>query len=1182
MTFPGITIATLAATLAAPPHGDLDPEALGAFLDPIFAATMAAEHVPGAAIAIVHDGRIVFARGYGVAQIDGKPVDPENTLFRIGSVSKAVTALGIVRQIDRGLIGLDDDVNTHLKAIRVDDRYPQPVTFEHLLTHTGGFDQFGRDRNFTDATERPDLASFLRRDLRRIRPPGRTPCYDTYGISLAGYAAAERAGGDYATYMRREVFEPLGMSRTWVEVPDAHRGDLAIGYSWADGAYVEQEYEYYASLPASSIDSTVTDMARLMIAVLGDGSNAHGRLYGPAAAARVKQPQFRVHPEIPGFAWGFWEAFRYGRRLMTHGGTMRGYSCDLQLYPDDDLGVFVIASRDSETGPATRLAGMVCERLGERWFPGQTQPDPVPPGDPLPIDTARFAGRYAGNLYCHTCEGDGWPPPDYVPTFEAVGPGVLRSPTRRYYAVEPLLFKDETGRFILAFTEDAQGHIASMSFNLASPGNTSEKIGEQLMIEVLGPDWSEQASSLVGFYHRVHERWAEAAAIDAALADRADPGSPGEAFSRFRAGEYYARAGAVDPALRNLTRAREVAMKIAAEGGPLAQRASTIARRTFFFEIAAHSQAGDRDAAFALIDEVMERFGLPSGKIVEDLRESPLFANLLDDPRFDALAREGVDALAGFGWSLVNLDLEVDVRPGEDRILLGGRAVYRLELDSTDTLTLGVNSRGPWMEWDAVRTPGATTSALLNQTMPMLPPARMAVITSGQPWSRGDEVTVEFELHSTGEGMQFEISEEIAFASWVTVWYPAPLPDIAAGESLTSGLVAAPGTMRMIMPASWRAVTNGEMLDREVRGDRAMETWRVEDALARSYSVGAYKAGVYDTSGRKVGIYLLSDKPDSAEDQAQILADAVRVMAERFGPYPYQQFSIAEVPAWVDGFGASSEQGFIMTRPGFLAVPGGNLPLFAHEAAHGWFGNLVGTSGRGGHLLSEGLAQYGAVVAIEALEGPAAATTFLRFSRTGYVPSQCAEGYFRILREGRDAPISKMADGGGVNHTIVDAKGHWIFHMLRRRVSDEVFFSTVRALLDEHAGGEMSLDQWRAAFTAAAPDRELGKFFRQWLDQAGAPVLDLDYRANGDGTVTVEITQAQPGEAYHLELDLEITDDDGRAHRHTVTVRGPVSTFMLPARGVQSITMDPDHALLIWTPEYGPRPTIGQRGNGPS
>ena len=98
MTFPCITIATLAATLAAPPHGDLDPEALGAFLDPIFAETMAAGHV----LAIVHDGRIVFARGYGVAQIDGKPVDPENTLFRIGSVSKAVTALGIVRQIDRG------------------------------------------------------------------------------------------------------------------------------------------------------------------------------------------------------------------------------------------------------------------------------------------------------------------------------------------------------------------------------------------------------------------------------------------------------------------------------------------------------------------------------------------------------------------------------------------------------------------------------------------------------------------------------------------------------------------------------------------------------------------------------------------------------------------------------------------------------------------------------------------------------------------------------------------------------------------------------------------------------------------------------------------------------------------------------------------------------------------------
>ena len=158
MTFPCITIAALAATLAAPPQGDLDPEALGAFLDPIFAETMAAEHVPGAAIAIVHDGRIVFARGYGVAQIDGKPVDPENTLFRIGSVSKAVTALGIVRQID--LSGDLDAVYAKMMSMKTQggDEYVGWVLHDALSTMSWSADPDALDTSCTVSMTRPPFA----------------------------------------------------------------------------------------------------------------------------------------------------------------------------------------------------------------------------------------------------------------------------------------------------------------------------------------------------------------------------------------------------------------------------------------------------------------------------------------------------------------------------------------------------------------------------------------------------------------------------------------------------------------------------------------------------------------------------------------------------------------------------------------------------------------------------------------------------------------------------------------------------------------------------------------------------------------------------------------------------------------------------------------------------------------
>jgi hypothetical protein len=333
--------------------------------------------------------------------------------------------------------------------------------------------------------------------------------------------------------------------------------------------------------------------------------------------------------------------------------------------------------------------------------------------------------------------------------------------------------------------------------------------------------------------------------------------------------------------------------------------------------------------------------------------------------------------------------------------------------------------------------------------------------------------------------------------------------------------------------------------------------------------------------GMDVSLYLLSEGLPNPRANVESLGLALKAMEDRWGPYPYPSYAIAEIPNHEGHFGASSEQGFIMVKPFFLQVPGGNLPLFAHEAAHGWWGNTVGTKGPGSLLCSESLAQYGAVIAAERVWSPAHATEFLRFSRPGYVPDQCARGYFEIWRQGKDKPLAELVSGGGSDHTLSDAKGHWVFHMLRRRVGDETFFAVMRGLIAEFDGRTMTLDDVRARFVAAAPDARLPQFFAQWLDRTGAPVLRSEWHMTGDG-VALTITQMQDGAPYDLDLDVRIARGDAPPRTERVRVHEREHTFQLAAaERVTGIALDPDHALLVWKPEYGPAPVPGLEGLEP-
>ncbi len=623
------------------PAGPLDEQGLAEFLAPILAESMAAEHVPGAAVVVVGDGTVLFASGYGVADVETKrPVDPGTTLFRIGSISKALTALGVMSLADRGKVALDQDVNRYLSKVRVDERFEEPVTLDHLLTHTGGFDQIGAGRNFTVASERPSLEAFLARDLRRIRPPGRQSCYDTYGISLAGCVAGAVSGLGYEKFMRQEVFEPLGMTRTYVEAPAELLEHLARGYSFEAGRYVTQPYEYYASTPASSIDSTALDMARLMIAVLGDGSNEHGRLYGAATSELVERPQFRYRPELPGFTHGLWEEFQSGQRLIHHGGTMRGYSAEMALLPEYDLGIFVCLNRDSETGPPTRLTETVVSRLVSAWFPRPPARETSSPGKPLSIDTARFAGIYVDSLFCHLCdEGEGWWP-DSLQVLTSAGPGMLRDGALELVAVEPLVFASADGQLKYFFQEDSKGRLLSYVSTDRAPGTTFERLDERLLEELFGPDWKAEPRGLTAAWLRWSERWEEAAQAYEFIAAHRPENSLPRLMAQIRAGSSWVRVGEGAKAADHLVPALEALITIVAGNDARARYLEDEVLRTELNLLAALALTERVDQAFELLESMNERGSFADPEAMELLQGEDVFEILRLDPRFPDLVAE--------------------------------------------------------------------------------------------------------------------------------------------------------------------------------------------------------------------------------------------------------------------------------------------------------------------------------------------------------------------------------------------------------------------------------------------------------------------------------------------------------------------------------------------------------------
>ena len=396
--------------------------------DRYVAQAMAAWETPGLSIAVVKDGKVVMAKGYGVRKLgESTPVDAA-TVFATGSISKTFTAAAVAALIARDRMNWDDRVIDHLPGFRLYDPYvTREIRIRDLLCHRSGLPP-GEMLWYYSTFDRREI---LRR-LQYLEPE--TGFRSRFGYQnlmfvAAGEAVAAASGMSWDTFVAETFFRPLGMTSTSTTV-DALGGDVATPHASVDGKIQPIAWLNVDNIaPAGGVNSSAADLAKWMLFRLSDGVNGDDPVLRPADVAEMRTPQTIIpvtasrQTAIPetlfrayGLGW-FLEDYR-GVHLVYHGGRIDGMSARLTLVPEKQLGIAILTNRGQSDLPNAlsyrlldaylgapprdwsadmlRLAEERTEKRAEerKALLAQQVPD-TKPSLPLP----RYAGAYESTLY---------------------------------------------------------------------------------------------------------------------------------------------------------------------------------------------------------------------------------------------------------------------------------------------------------------------------------------------------------------------------------------------------------------------------------------------------------------------------------------------------------------------------------------------------------------------------------------------------------------------------------------------------------------------------------------------------------------------------------------------------------------------------------------------------------------
>ena len=459
----GLTGVAVAPTAAQDPVADPEGQAQIGLFSAWLEGQIEYRGLPGIVVGVVSDQDLVWAEGFGHADLDGDRRMDVDTRFRMASHSKLFTATAIMQLREQRKVRLDDPVTDYLPWFTFQLAAPDdpPLTIEHLLTHSSGLPREAgshwSDLDFPTAAEVRDLMS----DRQAAFSPEVRWKYSNLAYTIAGMVVQQVSGLSWAAYLQQNIFNPLGMSSSSVDTEDAK---MATGYGirMPDGSRAVMPFvDARGMAPATGLTSTVEDMARFVSAQFRTGTRGDDRLLSTASLREMHRVRMLENTWTSGQGIGFGVRRVDGKIFIGHGGGYPGYTTNTSIQLDSKVGVIVLTNtNDSNPG---QIARQLMSTVGEAVATATATEPQAATWDPT---WERFAGRYRSRngerqvlvMHDQLVVMNPWSTSIEEPTeLEAMEDGLFRmvAPTGGGAVGEVVRFVEENGEVVRMITGDS-------------------------------------------------------------------------------------------------------------------------------------------------------------------------------------------------------------------------------------------------------------------------------------------------------------------------------------------------------------------------------------------------------------------------------------------------------------------------------------------------------------------------------------------------------------------------------------------------------------------------------------------------------------------------------------------------------------------------------------------------------
>ena len=326
-------------------------ERLDEELASIIQRDMSRFNLPGLSIAVICDGKIIWAKGFGCADREKKiPATPE-TVYRVGSLSKLFNATGVMLMREEQRLSLDEDIKKYLPEANFvnpfDDKTAK-ITLRHILSHRAGtIRECSLGHYFDDSEPSPKETAFSLFGTTLIYPPGAKTKYSNSAVGVSGYILEKTVGMEYSDFQKDFILQPLGMNSSSFVKEESFKEKLAKGYMRnLDGDQWEAPDFRFGYISAGNLYSSVTDMAKFITLMCNQGRP----LLKPESFCEMTTVQFGPKDIKKGFGLGFNVSQLHNERTIGHGGAVYGFSSSILVMPERKLGVISLINLDGAGG----------------------------------------------------------------------------------------------------------------------------------------------------------------------------------------------------------------------------------------------------------------------------------------------------------------------------------------------------------------------------------------------------------------------------------------------------------------------------------------------------------------------------------------------------------------------------------------------------------------------------------------------------------------------------------------------------------------------------------------------------------------------------------------------------------------------------------------------------------------